>query len=68
MHLCPCIRTVLEYWKVRDMLLHFRYCGAAIENMRVGVDFSVVAALMDMFTLEASQKIKVCTFLLTIHY
>jgi vacuolar protein sorting-associated protein 13A/C len=35
-----------------------KYCGAAIENMRVGVDFSVVAALMDMFTLEASQKIK----------
>ena len=36
-----------------------RYVGAAIGNMSVGVDFSVVAALVDMFTPEVTQNIEV---------
>ena len=36
-----------------------RYVGAAIGNMSVGVDFSVVAAIVDMFTPEVTQNIEV---------
>lgn len=36
-----------------------RYLGAAVQNMSVGIDFSLVAALLDMVLPEGEQDVAV---------
>ena len=42
-----------------DTLWICRYLGAAVQNMSVGIDFSLVAALLDMVTPQGEQDVAV---------
>ena len=46
---------------VRNCFLAYvcRYLGAAVENMSVGIDFSLVAALLDMVMPEGEHNVPV---------
>ena len=39
-----------------------RYLAAALQNINVGIDMSMIAALEDMFLPERSQSLEVCKY------